>query len=248
MKKLTAFILTTALMLSLSACSERGTNSEEEERTSRPKSTADKSDKNSDNTNFYTDVSIGDTIQFGEYDWKVLGIQDDRALIITDRIIERRLYHEENMDITWADCDLREYLNGELYNSFNENDKERIIKVTNQNLDNRWFGTNGGVDTQDFIFLLSVEEVAEYFGDSGQINADVIEFDGGLDDEYNSERIAKELGKHYTWFWVLRSPGRLASRSLIVDAAGRVNSVGREVRNSSSDVTGVRPALWLSLE
>ena len=98
-------------------------------------------------------------IQFGEYDWRVLDVQDDRALIITEKIIDIRAYHNELTDITWADCDLREYLNGEFYNNFNANDKARIIQVTNSNHYNYWYRLEGGLDTDDHIFLLSLDEV-----------------------------------------------------------------------------------------
>ena len=39
-------------------------------------------------------MQIGDKIRFGRYDWRVLDIQNDMALIITDEIIEQRVYHD----------------------------------------------------------------------------------------------------------------------------------------------------------
>ncbi|WP_330393865.1 DUF6273 domain-containing protein [Anaerocolumna xylanovorans] len=51
--------------------------------------------------------------------------------------------------------------------SFNATDKSRIIPVINKNPDNQWYGSKGGADTRDSIFLLSVEEVVcQHFGDS----------------------------------------------------------------------------------
>ena len=111
-------------------------------------------------------MQVGDKISFGSYDWRVLNIQNNTALIITECIIEQRAYHDAYKDITWADCSLRKYLNGEFYNKFNATDKSRIISVTNKNLDNQWYGSKGGADTQDSIFLLSIEVVCKYFGDS----------------------------------------------------------------------------------
>lgn len=63
------------------------------------------------------------------------------------------------MEITWADCELRKYLNGEFYDKFSEINKSRIIPVTNKNPDNPWYGAKGGEDTQDNIFLLTIEDV-----------------------------------------------------------------------------------------
>ncbi|MDR3002338.1 MAG: DUF6273 domain-containing protein [Fibromonadaceae bacterium] len=113
------------------------------------------------------DVKIGSNISFGGYNWCVLDIKNDAALIITEGIIEQRSYHNAYKDITWAECSLRKYLNGEFYDKFNATDKAKIIQVKNKNPDNQWYGTNGGADTRDRIFLLSLEEVAcKYFGDS----------------------------------------------------------------------------------
>ena len=40
-------------------------------------------------------MKVGDKIQFGKFIWRVLEIQDGKALIITDKIIEQRSYHNE---------------------------------------------------------------------------------------------------------------------------------------------------------
>jgi hypothetical protein len=44
--------------------------------------------------------------------------------------------------VTWADCDLRAYLNGGFYNSFNDSDRMRIAEALNENKDNQWWGTS----------------------------------------------------------------------------------------------------------
>jgi len=54
-------------------------------------------------------MRINDKLQFGEYEWRVLAVQGDNALIITDKIIEQRPYHNKYVEITWADCSMREY-------------------------------------------------------------------------------------------------------------------------------------------
>ena len=112
-------------------------------------------------------IIIGSTISFGDYNWRILDIQNNVALIITEDIIGQRAYHDIYTDVTWADCDLRKYLNGEFYENFSSINKPRIISVTNKNPNNPWHGTKGGVDTQDNIFLLTIEDVVcRYFGNS----------------------------------------------------------------------------------
>ena len=114
-------------------------------------------------------VSAGETITFGGNDWLVLEVSDGKALLLSEGIIEKRPYHRTYADITWKGSDLREYLNGEYYNSFAPEDRERIAETLVTNADNPWFGTPGGNDTTDRIFLLSLDELVQYFGDSGQL-------------------------------------------------------------------------------
>lgn len=200
-------------------------------------------------------VKIGELVSFGDYDWRILDIQKDAALLITDCIIEQRAYHDVYKDITWADCALRKYLNDEFYNKFSNEEKSRIITVLNKNLDNHWYGSDGGVETKDNIFLLSLEEVCRYFGDSlskleNPKKNQRYWFE--RKDEYNSKRIAKLLGREGAWWWWLRSPGRVNVKAVyIFGTDGNIGIQGNNVlKGNISDgrcTGGVRPALWVKL-
>jgi|LSQX01.1.fsa_nt_gb hypothetical protein len=160
-------------------------------------------------------VPPGGKIRFGAYDWYVLDKQDDRMLIITEKVIERRPYHHEECELTWETSDMRKYLNGKFYESFKDADRDRIIETINENPDNPWYGASGGNPTADKIFLLSIDEVVKYFGDSGQINTreEHLNCDWCKDkywpwfgDQYNLNRRAVDndgIVRH----WTLRSPG-----------------------------------------
>ncbi len=201
-------------------------------------------------------MQVGDKIVFDKYEWQVLDIQNNKALIITEYIIEQRAYHGAYKDITWADCSLRKYLNGEFYdNKFTVADKSRIIPVINKNLDNQWYGSKGGADTRDSIFLLSLEEVTcQYFGDSssklhnpGKNQRYWFE----RKDENNSKRIAKlECNTWGSWWWI-RTPGRVNVKAVYVHGDGNIGIQGNNIlKGNISDgkcLGGVRPALWLKL-
>jgi hypothetical protein len=90
-------------------------------------------------------------------------------------------------------------------------------------------GSDTGNDTDDYIFLLSLEEVVRYFGDSGQLANGPSENRNAIDDQYNEARIAYDFGG---WWW-LRSPG-----------GGDIGVSGTRV---DDDYHGVRPALWINL-
>ena len=202
------------------------------------------------------DHKIGSIISFGGYKWRILDTQGNTALIITENIIEQRIYYDAYKDITWAECALRKYLNGEFYDKFSATDKSRIIPVINKNSDNQWYGTKGGEDTQDNIFLLSIEEAAcKYFGDSSS----KLENPKGnrrywfeRKDENNSKRIARLECKDRIWWWWLRSPGRVNVKAVYIHGDGNIGIQGNNVlKGNISDgkcTGGVRPALWLKLE
>ena len=200
-------------------------------------------------------MQVGDKISFGSYDWRVLYIKDNTALIITEYIIEQRAYHNAYEDITWADCSLRKYLNGEFYDKFTATDKSKINPVLNNNPDNQWYGSKGGADTQDSIFLLSVEEVCKYFGDSlsklynpGKNQRYWFE----RKDENNSKRIARLQDTEWGSWWWLRSPGRVNVKAVYIHGTdGNIGIQGNNIlKGNISDgrcTGGVRPALWLEL-
>lgn len=183
---------------------------------------------------------------FGPCNWLVLERKDDRELIITKDIVELRWYHNEFTDISWADCELRKYLNTEFYNQFNADERERIIPVTNKNPDNPWFRTNGGTDTTDHLFLLSLEEVCMYFGDSKESLLHKGSQKWLIDDENNEKRQAK-YKDNFHW-WRLRSPGYYGRTGASINSNGNVYVRGNGVYGKPKDGGGIRPALWLKLE
>lgn len=182
-------------------------------------------------------------LTFGRYNWRVLDLKDDKALIITEAIIELRWYHQEFADTTWADCAVRKYLNNEFYATFSPNEQARVSSVTNTNPDNPWFRTTGGTDTIDSIFLLSLEEVCRYFGDSSTKLQQKGSQTWLIDDENNGNRQAK-YGNDFHW-WRLRSPGYYGRTAVSVSSSGNVYVRGNGVYGRPRDSGGIRPALWL---
>ena len=196
--------------------------------------------------------AVGSIYQFGGFDWRVLDVQNNKALLITEKIIEQRAYHVEFTDITWENCTLREYLNGEFYNSLGA-EKSAIAETRNENPDNPWYGTAGGRATTDKVFLLSLDELVKYFGDSGALrnkeryewkNSKYVLSPNGyyLHDQYDEARKAHAPAGWTSWWW-LRSPGGLSVDAVHVSHDGDILVGGDAV---AGWVVGVRPALWLN--
>lgn len=201
-------------------------------------------------------MQVGDKIYFRDYIWRVLSIQNERALIITEYIIEQRPYHDTYTAITWADSSLRKYLNSEFYNRFSNEDKSRISPVINKNYGNQWYGTEGGTDTSDNIFLLSMEEaVCQYFGDSSAKLYNPRKnqrYWFERKDANNCKRVAKLADNtEQIWWWWLRTPGRVNVKAVYIHGDGNIGIQGNNIlKGNIADgkcTGGVRPALWLKL-
>ena len=203
-------------------------------------------------------MQFGDIISFGSYDWRVLDIQKNMVLIITEHIIEQYPYNNYSGDVTWADCSLRKYLNSDFYERFTNTEKSGIVSVLNKNHDNQWYSSIGGDDTQDCVFLLSIEEaVCVYFGNSSknlENRSAKQKYWFQKKDENNIRRRARYNG--YVWWWWLRSPGRDNKRAVYIHGDGNIGIQGNGTFRYSSNTVhpltgensgGIRPALWLKL-
>jgi hypothetical protein len=191
-----------------------------------------------------SNVSVGQIIKFGKYEWQVLAIENDRILIITKDIPEERAYNTDYEGISWEKSTLRNYLNNDFYNQFTDDEKAMILETKLTNSNNPWYGTDGGFDTKDKIFLLSLDETVKYFGDSGAISNKNNGFgnsDTYIDDQYNDKRLAYYKGGD-GWWW-LRTPGYIKHLSSLVYFDGSIYLYGGPV---DRDFIGVRPALWLT--
>lgn len=209
-------------------------------------------------TNMSNRLKIGDVVKFGDYNWQVLDIKGGKALLLSERVLEQRAYNNLPEATTWEDCDLREYLNNEFFNSFDKEYRKKIIKVKNKNPDNPWDFTNqggnncteGGNDTNDYIFLLSLDEVVEYFTTDGK-NSMLYESRLGstevkLNDGFESNRLAYNLSGHLgnirATAWLLRSPGWYDDTVAYVGGKGSIAMLGTYVEEVKY---GIRPAMWV---
>ena len=136
-------------------------------------------------------------------------------------------------DNSESSCTLRAWLNGDFYNSaFSDEERARIVQVTN--------ATANAPDTQDCVFLLSLDELNAYFPDEASRIADATEYavaQGG--------RVSRETGKTYWW---LRTKATPEDAALMVRYDGAVNEFGdsmtytlsvREVALSAGQAPGV---------
>ena len=187
---------------------------------------------------------VGDLIKFGSFEWKVLEVKRHKLLIISNCIIEQRRYGKLSIfgNMTWKKSEIRKYLNSDFLLKFSPREIDMILRSDVPNPDNKWYGISGGDSTDDKVFLLSIDEVVKYFGDSGQLT-NRPSGASGISDMYNSQRIARDARVSASWWW-LRSPGYHPDFAADVDYVGNLDMRGSNVSWSGG---GVRPALWLNL-
>ena len=206
-------------------------------------------------------VSVGDHISFGRYpqrrspdtdsfepepiEWRVLDIQDGKALLITEYLLKPISYNTTLEDVTWETCSLRKWCNDTFYDAaFSEDEKRFIQTVTLKNPDNPLRGTPGGNDTEDRLFCLSLEEAKIYFKDQGDRWA--VPTDYAINERADTH---EENGIVTGWWW-LRTPASSANRASDVDCYGETDWEINGYGEDGDFVIGsncVRPAVWISI-
>ncbi len=246
---------------------------------SKAKTVTVKSSKTGYKTSYnFSKAKKGDIIKFGSYEqdypingkdpieWVVLDKKKDGLLVMSKYALDCLPYNTEYVDTTWAECTLREWLNKNFYNAaFNSVEKKMIRSTAVKNEDNPADdGTEGGKDTKDKVFLLSLSEIVNtkygfntdmmYVYDSdGMYAYDINRWctptdyavAQGADQyiwSYRGTRTSDDIG---TCWWWLRSPGGSARKAAIVEIDSFVSAYGSDVNNGNR---GVRPALFINLK
>lgn len=168
-------------------------------------------------------VKRGETIRFGkkpnsseELEWLVIRRWGTRVLVVSSGIIQ----HSKFGSATWEDSPVREYLNGEFFNSaFSDEEQTMIPTVTLENRDSE-YGAYGGSDTEDRVFLLSADDVMFM---------------------NEKERRPREDGSG-SYEWWLRDTGKNNCHKYVAQSTD-VNVVGEKF----DSYIGIRPAIWIEM-
>ena len=167
-------------------------------------------------------------------EWIVLETAADGSmLLLSKECIDYRQYHYRFSEIDWKHSDLRSWLNGTFYNMmFSSKDKKRIRKTEIVNGLNDKYMTEGGEDTDDNVFLLSIAEYKKYRR---------IIPENTYNSTYSSMRKSHSLVRQNADWW-LRSPGKNPNFAAYVSgSSGELRASGTETVNFKY----ARPVIWL---
>ncbi len=195
-------------------------------------------------------VTTWDCVYFGNYkqkvvwerepiEWRVLSVNGDDAFLLADKSLDSKPYNTKGDCVTWETCSLRKWLNRDFYSevfSSSEQAAIREIAVVNEN---NQYGTAGGNNTTDCIYLLSVNEVEN--ADYG-FESDAARKSNNTDYARYNHTYSNETGNCNWW---LRSPGMMRDFASFVRYNGEVST--DDACYVINSYVAVRPALHLDL-
>ena len=211
-------------------------------------------------------VTTWDCIYFGNYyqsnsstkepiKWRVLSVHGNDAFLLADQNLDAKPYNEEWKSVTWATCTLRTWLNNTFLNTaFTSAEQAAIKNTTVVNEDNPYCDTEGGENTTDKVYILSIAEASNTaYGFNGEFRT------------YSETRVAKNTAyakECGAWtststeyegngLWWLRSLGLDSFHVSSVDCSGYGDYSGFSDDDDDyyvgSDDYAVRPVLHLNL-
>lgn len=199
------------------------------------------------------EADVGDVVGFGDYAgekrWRILEKEDKKVFLLSYKLVDKRpfdsrghdmIYSEqEHFEISWEKSELREWLNSVyLEKAFSEEEREYILYSDVPASGNEYWDVDGGKDTVDQIFILSREEILNYFPEE-------------------TDRIVKYLQSSDGFSWWTRTMHRqgtnwtknyyfeyITSNGYLPELRAKTAS---GITFDTWDERGVRPAMWLDI-
>ena len=178
--------------------------------------------------------------------WRVLSNADGKLFLLSDQNLDAMQYYsEQDVIVNWEYCIIRPWLNGDFFSAaFSDAEQAAIPEVVVINDDNPFEDSDGGNNTTDKVFLLSIDEaMKEAYGFPNNADQEAA-IRQATNTDYAKDRGVKTYSNGYGVWW-LRSPGGvgLVAVSTVMDD-GRVDYVGALVDHTD---IAVRPAMNVDL-
>ena len=195
-------------------------------------------------------AEVGSLVLFGSWEqdgheengpeailWRVLEKDGDRLLLLSEYGMEPLPFERPARRITWAECQLRSWLNGAFLEAAFASEEQERICVSPVSADrNPSYRPDPGAETRDRLFLLSVEEAYRYLPSAEERQC--------FATPWAKKQMALSSRENGRAWWWLRTPGQVLNYAAFVLDGGEIREDGYHV--SYAYIT-VRPAMWVCL-
>lgn len=215
-------------------------------------------------------AEFGDVVTFGMYEqdnnfdngaeaieWYVINKNDSEVVLLSKDCIDAKIFNKGYNPVTWADSDVRKWLNDDFYKTaFNATEKGKIVATPLADEGNPLhFSSMRSEDTNDKVYLLSFTEARNYFNYQPaniRHNLYSTEFDTIACAKPTAYALANGIytgtkldsDSPYCWWW-FRTAGNGNDRAMFVDELGQMDMDGRFNTNNAF---GVRPVITIKLK
>ncbi|SEH86800.1 Tetratricopeptide repeat-containing protein [Ruminococcus flavefaciens] len=152
---------------------------------------------NEEGLDFYI-KGVGDTVTFGDNQWIIIEASSVGYTLLSQETICNKPFDKKGRSSIWPNSTLRSWLNENFYNKFEYYERNMIILNKCKNTDNIEYETKDENATEDYVYLLSIDEAQ------------------ALDED--------TLSCDYSWW--LRSPGTDEKSAVCVDSNGEIDYWG----------------------
>jgi hypothetical protein len=192
-------------------------------------------------------LRVGDTVELGRFPqdlslrmkpivWRVIAEEDGRKLLLAERGLIS-LHHEDvgSKDQDWSKCDMRRLLNHDFLNVAFDGEEQALIEtVTLSNHGSKENKISDGIDTKDTVFLLSLDELANYLPEEKRCGVQRTEY-AAAQYSHHAKR-----GVHAAWMLRTRD-GKETRNQLCVDCGYGWLSMFDIYYHTAT----LRPAMWV---
>lgn len=171
-------------------------------------------------------------------EWIILDEKDGYTLLLTKNVIYSMGWVKSGKKgLTWAETDLRNWLNEDFYNeAFSELEKNSMALFNATQPQNPRYKTPAGKATIDYVSLLSYQELIQYMPTEIERRTKPTDYaisHGNYVNTYGDSA------------WWLRSPG---PKSNIPEHLATWGNLGARDHYVDDYIIGVRPAIWVKTE
>ena len=186
-------------------------------------------------------MSNFEEVTFGRWgnepiEWLVLKKEGNKAFVVSKYAVDAGPFNKVRTDLPWAKTTIRKWLNGNFYYAaFCKEEKDRILTTHVDDPVNTDYDIEGGDETDDKVFLLSVNEARELFPDDDSRAT--------CNTPYAVENGAYVADNNNAWC-MLRTRGCHRDYCSYVSSRGVVNTYGMICNYTDFSI---RPAMWIEL-